>query len=65
MVCPPHNRQASRYLLALTAESKPAGSALQVLLMLGLLGAGVARVRHKIITDVRSCKCCYGYGIER
>ena len=38
---------------------------LQVLLLLSVVGAMLASVRQKIISSVRACQCCHGYGIQR
>ena len=37
----------------------------QLLLLLSFVGAMLASVRQKIISSVRACQCCHGYGIQR
>ena len=45
-----------------TDDSRPVP---QLLLLVSLLGATLATVRQKIISSVRACQCCHGYGIQR
>lgn len=38
---------------------------LQVFVVLGFLGAGVAAFRKELVAKVRSCRSCTGFGIQR
>lgn len=49
----------------LTRSLRPTGALGVIVLFIGMLGAVVVTLRHRIIMNVRSCACCYGYGIQR